>query len=46
MVDGKEEYKRSTKYCPKLDQQGTSNVECVVALDRSVLAQLFYIFDL
>ncbi|XP_066141002.1 transferrin [Euwallacea fornicatus] len=33
VVDGKENYKDSAKYCPKLDEQD-SPVECVVALDR------------
>ncbi|XP_048517219.1 transferrin [Dendroctonus ponderosae] len=33
VVDGKEEYKHSAKYCPRLDQQD-SQVECVVASDR------------
>lgn len=33
IVDGKGRFKKSEKYCPKLDQPG-SKVECVVAVDR------------
>ncbi|XP_060523755.1 transferrin [Cylas formicarius] len=33
VVDGKEGYKKSTRYCPQLDA-AESTVECVVALDR------------
>lgn len=33
IVDGKGRFKKSEKYCPKLDQPG-SKVECVLAVDR------------
>ncbi|XP_076253125.1 transferrin 3 isoform X1 [Rhynchophorus ferrugineus] len=33
LVDGKGEYKRSARYCPKLDATD-SQVECIIALDR------------
>lgn len=33
LVDGKGEYKKSTRFCPKLDE-ADSKVECIIALDR------------